>query len=148
MNTKVHIVMLSLFALMRESPFFVKEKIVRFVESKLVGISMDFDFDIICYCFMPDHLHILTQGKNDDSDLKIYMKHFKQSTGYEFKKKTNRQLWQNSYYDHIIRGDEDLYNISRYILENPLRKGLVKDYREYPYSWCKYFDVRTGEPYL
>ena len=128
--------------------YFKNKKIVRFVESNLTKTAGGLGFDIICYCFMPEHLHLLIQGKNDDSDLRKFVKQLKQTTGYELKKKTKRELWQKSFYDHITRGEEDLYNISRYILENPLRKSLVNDYREYPYSWCKYFDVKTGDPYL
>jgi putative transposase len=52
-----------------KSLFFVTEKTVRFIESSLSEIAKNFEFDIICYCFMPDHLHLLIQGKNDDSDL-------------------------------------------------------------------------------
>jgi len=128
--------------------FFKAEKIVRFVESILVETSKNFQFDIICYCFMPDHLHCIVQGKDDKSDLHKFIKNFKQITGYRFKQKANKQLWQTSYYDHVIRHDENLYNASKYIIENPLRKGLVKDSRDYPYSWCKYFDVRIGDAYL
>jgi len=29
-------------------------------------------------------------------------------------------VWQRNYYDHVIRSDEDLYNIRKYIIENPL----------------------------
>ncbi len=33
-------------------------------------------------------------------------------------------LWQRSYYEHIVRTGEDLRNIQRYILENPLMWSL------------------------
>lgn len=31
------------------------------------------------------------------------------------------RLWQRNYYEHIIRNDDDLANIRRYIAENPLK---------------------------
>ncbi|MDD6728860.1 MAG: hypothetical protein PUE08_06565, partial [Eubacteriales bacterium] len=34
-------------------------------------------------------------------------------------KESNTQLWQRSYYDHIIRNDEDYLNIWQYIESNP-----------------------------
>ncbi|MBI3159704.1 MAG: transposase [Chloroflexi bacterium] len=34
------------------------------------------------------------------------------------------RIWQRSYYDHIIRNDDDLYNTRRYIRENPLKWEL------------------------
>jgi len=47
---------------------------------------------------------------------------------------TGKRLWQRSYYDHIVRKVESLEEICEYILDNPVRKGLVKNCQEYPYS--------------
>jgi REP element-mobilizing transposase RayT len=41
-------------------------------------------------------------------------------------------LWQKAFYDHALRKDEDVQNIARYIVANPLRAGLVKNIGEYP----------------
>ena len=38
-----------------------------------------------------------------------------------------KKLWQRSYYDHIIRNDEDLNEKRQYILDNPL-KELAKEH--------------------
>ncbi|MBK7497949.1 MAG: transposase [Ignavibacteriales bacterium] len=35
--------------------------------------------------------------------------------------------WQKSFYDRIIRNDKELYNIRKYIQENPLRWELEKN---------------------
>jgi putative transposase len=43
-------------------------------------------------------------------------------------------FWQRSFYDHIIRDDEDLYNHRKYIQENPLKWSLDEYYREIPYG--------------
>ncbi len=59
---------------------------------------------------------------------------FKQKSGYWFKKNFNENLWHISYYDHILRKEESIEGVTSYILENPVRKGFVSDYREYPFS--------------
>ncbi len=38
-----------------------------------------------------------------------------------------RAVWQRNYYEHIIRNDEDLARIRKYIWENPLRWDLDKE---------------------
>ena len=91
-------------------------------------------FDVLAYCFMPDHLHLLVIGKDDKSNLKKFISLFKQKSGYWFKKNYNENLWHISYYDHILRKEESIENVALYILENPVRKGLVSDFREYPFS--------------
>jgi REP element-mobilizing transposase RayT len=45
-------------------------------------------------------------------------------TGNEFE-------WQKSFYDRIIRNEEELYNIRKYIQENPLRWDIEKNNPEY-----------------
>jgi hypothetical protein len=40
---------------------------------------------------------------------------------------------QRSFYDHLIRKEEDLRQIAEYILNNPVRKGLVQRCEDYPY---------------
>ena len=93
------------------------------------------------FCFMPDHLHLLLGGK-ENSDLNVYMKAFKQASAYSFKKEFNEILWQRSYYEHILRREETVEDISRYILNNPVRAGLVEDFRQYPYSGSSLFDIK------
>ena len=83
---------------------------------------------------MPDHFHLLVIGKDDKSNLKKFLSLFKQKSGYWFKKNYNKNLWHISYYDHILRKEESIENVASYILENPVRKGLVSDFREYPFS--------------
>jgi REP element-mobilizing transposase RayT len=40
-------------------------------------------------------------------------------------------IWQISFYDHFLRKDEDLRQVANYIVENPVRKGLVDNWRDY-----------------
>jgi putative transposase len=85
------------------------------------------------YCFMPDHVHLLLQGKHD-VDMREVVRSFKQLSGYRFKLATGERLWQTSYWDHVLRKDEDMYRVATYIWGNPVRAGLCVDYRAYPFS--------------
>jgi hypothetical protein len=44
------------------------------------------------------------------------------------------KMWQKNYNDHVVRTDESLYNIAEYILNNPVRKNLVTEWQQYPFS--------------
>jgi hypothetical protein len=55
--------------------------------------------------------------------------------------------WQKDFFDHILRKDESLPSVIRYILENPVRKGLVSDWRDYTFKGaigCNLDDVFNG----
>jgi putative transposase len=92
------------------------------------------NFSVTVYCFMPDHLHLLVNGLEEESDLKKFMKLFKQKSGYWFKKITDQSLWHLSYYDHILRKAETVNDVVWYILNNPVRKGIVSDFKEYRFN--------------
>jgi putative transposase len=108
-------------------------QVVNLLLEKLKACCKTFGFVNYVYCFMPDHLHLLLGGK-EGSDLIKMIKQFKQLTGFHFKKETRKKLWQKSYYDHILRKEESIGRVVRYVLENPVRKGLVKHPEEYPLS--------------
>ena len=97
---------------------------------QLTRLKEKFNAQIWAYCFMPDHLHILIETENSQAFTKL----FKQMTGYYFKQQTGKTLWQKSFYDHILRRDEDLVGATAYLLNNPVRAGLVKNYLDYHHA--------------
>jgi len=92
------------------------------------------NFSVLAYCFMPNHIHLLIEGKTENADMIKFISVFKQRTAFWFRRRYNSRLWQPSFYDHILRKDEVTSAVIRYILENPVRKGMVSDYSQYPYS--------------
>ena len=98
----------------------------------LSRVAGRFGIDVLTYCFMPDHLHLLLEG-NENTDLKEFIRVFKQMTSYHRENK-NGVLWQRSYYDRILRRDEDSVAVARYILDNPVRRGLAETATDHRYS--------------
>ena len=77
---------------------------------------------------MPDHIHWLMQ-LDDKATLQQVIRSMKSQTA----KVIGKPIWQAGYYDHAIRKDEDIVNIARYIIANPIRAGLVKRVGDYPH---------------
>jgi putative transposase len=92
--------------------------------------------DLLCpvYCLMPDHAHFIWLGGSTGSDQRHAVT--------EFRRNTNRLLaplrWQREAYDHVLREVERKQDAFRtvcwYVLENPVRKDLVSNWKDYPYS--------------
>jgi hypothetical protein len=59
---------------------------------------------------------------------------FKQRSGFWLAQNQAAIRWQKNFYDHIIRIDEDLYAQVRYIVDNPVRRGLVRIWWEYSHT--------------
>jgi REP element-mobilizing transposase RayT len=83
---------------------------------------------------MSDHLHLVLAATEERSDFRRFMANWKQRAGYQFKQQTGEFLWQESYFDHVLRDDEETQTATKYVLENPTRKGLVQRIEDYPYS--------------
>lgn len=109
------------------------KKVVNGMIKVLRAVAEKHDSAVIVYVFMPDHLHLLTRG-GENSNLIALVREFKQKTGYWYKREYGGTLWQKSFYDHIVRKDEEISEITKYILGNPVRKGLVEDAEKYPFS--------------
>ncbi len=87
---------------------------------------------VVAYCFMPDHLHVVLQGTSHEADLWRAMVLFKQRTGYWLKRNRPDVRWQKDFHDRLLRREENLIDHIRYIANNPVRAGLVQDWRDYP----------------
>ncbi len=99
----------------------------------LEDAARDTAFRLLAYCFMPDHVHLLVEG-SEGSDLARLMKRFKQASSFDYKRRMGQPLWQRSYYDHVLRGPDELRPAIEYMLSNPVQAGLVEDAHDYPFA--------------
>ena len=93
----------------------------------------------ICIMVMPDHVHTVIKLKGEQTLAKI-LHSAKLFTAREINRHLlrNGPLWQKGYTDGGIRRETTLNDTIRYCYANPVRKGLVKRARDYPYWRCKY----------
>jgi putative transposase len=97
-------------------------------------------FDVIAYCFMPDHLHLLVSGMSEDSNCLAFMRTFKQRSGFAFRRFSRGRLWQHKFYDHILRPRDQWESVAWYIWTNPVRKGLCAGPEDWPFSGSQSID--------
>jgi putative transposase len=90
----------------------------------LIDTAKNLHFDLVAYCFMPDHLHVLLRGESVQSDLILFVQRFKQITGYRSKHETGDHLWQQSFHDRILRSGDDRDVVAHYIFNNPHEADL------------------------
>ena len=80
---------------------------------------------------MPDHIHLLlvlddaacSGGQGSDRPTVQRILHaFKRLSSQQ----AGRKLWQESFYEHIVRNETDLHEIRQYILQNPIKRSLER----------------------
>ncbi len=90
------------------------------------------------YTLMSDHLHVLLSPADSERPLSCWLNVFKSFTTHEYMKGAGKPpLWQSSGNDHVCRTAETAEAVLRYIVENPVRAGLVERWQDWP--WTKVF---------
>jgi len=89
---------------------------------------------VFAYCCMPDHAHLVLSPPHAQS-LPAFVGEWK-ARCYQARRRRGAMepFWQRSFFDHALRTDAELHAVVAYVLENPVRAGLVGDRRDYPLS--------------
>lgn len=105
-------------------------------------------YHLHAYCVMSNHVHLLVDVQ--DIPLPPPSKDGKQQTPLSYalfllKGRTARQanlklnrrgaFWRRESYDHVVRDEREFDRIVSYILNNPVKAGLVENWQDYPYTF-------------
>lgn len=114
---------------------FVQPNLNRTVIDLLAANQARLNCTVFTYCLMPDHIHFLVKPNEDGISVLTFTDQFKgKTTNASWKHGWRGKLWQRDYYDHVVRHNESLIAIAQYIVDNPLRKGLVAAAEEWPWN--------------
>ena len=114
------------------SPLFIDLGAGRCVVQSMLRVQRSGIAETWSYVVMPDHVHLLFQLRSRSS-LSDCVATMKAHSSRLLKQKTacRGPVWQRGFYDRCIRSDEDILQIARYLVANPLRAGLVADIGRY-----------------
>jgi REP element-mobilizing transposase RayT len=91
---------------------------------------------------MPDHVHVILTPLTDDARRAIVsqveiMKAIKSASAHMINRHVGNHgtIWQEESFDRVVRFSESLDAKVEYILQNPARKSLVREWRQYKWIW-------------
>ncbi|MGQ9834322.1 MAG: transposase [Candidatus Villigracilaceae bacterium] len=106
------------------------------------------NYCLLAYCIMPNHVHlllslegILRPAKRKDgtqySTLSQALWLLKGRTGHLCQKILGQhgRFWSRESYDHVVRNEREFIRILEYIVNNPVKAGLVSDWQDWPYTY-------------
>ena len=104
------------------------------------------NYDLKVAVVMPDHVHLIFTPLIDYEDMGVcslaeIMDAIKGASAHRINKAIHRKgrVWQPESFDHVLRCSENLDAKTEYVLENPVRRGLVRDWHDYQWLWQKPF---------
>ncbi|HRD17581.1 MAG TPA: hypothetical protein PLB60_00890 [Candidatus Marinimicrobia bacterium] len=130
------------------SPVWLKNPEIAELVSEAICYRHKKIYHLFSYCIMPNHVHMVfnvgrianSTGRFDKSpynDKLTYIAKIMHSLKRYTAAKANKILgrkgafWQHESYDHVIRSQEEFDKIINYIQQNPVKAGLVKNWREW-----------------
>jgi len=107
----------------------------------------DFDsvrYHLLSYCIMPNHVHLLIDTTGNSYPLSETLRLIKGNTARECNQILGQSgaFWHPESYDHVVRDDRELERIIRYILANPVKAGLVQEWKAWKFT---YINPESGD---
>lgn len=103
-------------------------------------------YELDCFVLMSNHVHMVfsLNGEHEQGTLKKntptgIMHSLKSYTGNQANKILGRsgKFWQVESYDRWVRDPEEWERVVQYVLNNPVKAGLVGHWQEWPWVWLR-----------
>lgn len=88
------------------------------------------------YVIMPDHVHFFCAAELDAKPLSTFIGFWKEWTSKNIKRLTTTSgpVWQEQFFDHVLRSSESCSQKWDYVRDNPVRAGLVTKATDWPWQ--------------
>ena len=128
----------------------LKENRIAEIVKSSIHFRDEKEYDLIAYTIMPNHVHLviipiverIADSLSPESKENLYiitkvLQNLKKYTARECNKLLNRNgsFWQHESYDHVVRDMKALRRIVDYVLNNPVKAGLVNTWQEWKHSY-------------
>ncbi len=107
-----------------------------------------FPFELLAFCLLPEHLHCIWKLPENDFNYPLRWQKIKEGftrqinkgmfpeSGISRSRRLKREalVWQRRFWEHTIRDQEDFRRHFDYVHFNPVKHGLVKKVKDWPWS--------------
>jgi putative transposase len=100
-------------------------------------------YDLLAYCIMANHVHVaftpLLQTADVYYPLAQIMHTMKGYTASQANRLLGRSgaFWLHESYDHYVRSTAELDRIIAYVVNNPVKAGLVSEWQAWPWTYYR-----------
>jgi putative transposase len=122
------------FTTHQRARLFEESECASLVSRSLHALEIWKETTLLAWTVMPDHVHLLVTLSQAET-LRGVVQKVKSNTARELKSHdlTLGQVWARAFHDRALRRDEDVREVARYVVLNPVRAGLVGRIGDYPY---------------
>lgn len=120
----------------REDIFHEADDYLKYLDA-LYQVKGSTHFQILGYCLMPNHVHLLVREGEEDISNTMKRIGVRYAPWYNRKYQRNGHVFQGRYKSENVEDDTYLLTVIRYIHQNPVKAGFISKPEEYKYSSCQ-----------
>ena len=128
----------------QSGPFWLRDPQIADLVAESLHYRDGLVYDLGAFCIMPNHVHVvytpLPETDGTYHPVSAIMHSLKRYTARQSNLLLGREgsFWQHENFDHAVRDEAELQRIITYVLNNPVKAGLVQNREEWKWSYCKY----------
>ncbi|MBU1155743.1 MAG: transposase [Proteobacteria bacterium] len=121
-------------------PVFSSSRSVDLLRNVFRQVKERHPFVIDAIVILPDHIHCVLTMPDEDLDYPLRIGLIKSDFARRFAlagpkgKADTNPVWQRRYWEHLMRNENDYTKHVEYIHYNPVKHGLVKSPKDWPWS--------------
>jgi REP element-mobilizing transposase RayT len=103
------------------------------------------DARLCCWVLMPDHWHAMIQ-LFPGAQLSAVVRRARvvSARAVNQARRADGAVWAKAFHDRALRDDESVVDAARHVVANPVRAGLARSVREYPFWDAMWLDTRSA----
>ena len=120
----------------RRRPILARDAIAEVLIDELRHARERHSWAVGSYVIMPDHVHFFCAPEFDAKTLPIFVGSWKEWTSKAIKGQLRRtgSIWQQEFFDHVLRSSESYSEKWNYVRNNPVRHGFVANADDWPWQ--------------
>jgi len=127
--------------------FFASDELLDMLESLLKETIEEYKIGLRAWALFPNHYHLIILTYPESRPLKSFMNHFHSMSARKLNMLTQlpgRKVWFQ-YWDTQLTYQASYYTRLNYVMNNPVKHGLVQSAEEYPWCSAKWFKENSTE---
>jgi putative transposase len=126
-------------------PLYLKQDRIAKVVSDSIHFYDKSKYDLLAYCIMSNHVHVVITplpsgyGSHSLESIMHSIKSYSANVCNSILNRKGKKFWVHESYDHYSRNGDETQRIISYILNNPVKAGMVKDPEYWKWNYCKFW---------
>ena len=104
----------------------------------LASVVEDHDWHMHTLCLMTNHYHLVVETEQPLLSLGMRRLNGRYAEDFNAKFKRTGHLWGDRFWARFVEDEEHLASVCEYVVNNPVRAGLVAHARDWPWSASRY----------